>query len=643
MAEAPLEGGAAEGGSNAWFEGAVAGACVGAMLGASEAAWLAVRANGLRELELVVWTPIAMALAAALLGACVGALAGRAGRAPAASAMAILLLAAGPFWFRYRVLIDAKDWIERDGISFSDVFAASVLLGCVLAALGWGFATRLRLPALVAASAILSALALGFGLAAHGAKPPRDFSGVRTVETANLSKRNARAATLRPDAFFIVVDSLRADHLSSHDPDSPASTPTIDAFARDAVRFANFCAQSSWTKPTFASLITGLHPRTHTAARRESQLPRDVTTLAEAFRDAGYYTVGSSNANPNNSAWANFDQGFTEWYEFAPSKAWWGAPWSATHTILYQRGIDALQRATVGYRVHHFYLPAEDLSRWAQDWLEGWRRPKNVPLFLSLHYMDPHQPHFGGREQGPMMNRGWLKEGVEHPSLETMREGYAGDVEALDAGLAILFDGLRERGLYDDALIVLTSDHGQEFLEHGSWAHGETLYIEQLAVPLIVKLPGNRGAGRVVEGVASQLDVPPTVLSLLEIEVPDAMQGRVLVESSGEVRESPSGGCFASLERGDGRHLEAVQREDATWIEVQAPGESGGTQPELYDRVADPAQQRNLAGRGDERERELSRALRAKLERFEGDRIDASQREIDADLEAQLRALGYLE
>ncbi len=624
------------------MRGAVAGACAGLLLGAVEACWIVLNTRDLFELGLLVWGPFLTASLCALLGIAVGVIAGRFGASPAGAAMGALFFAAGPTLARYRVLIDFKTAIERDAVSHGSIFLASLVAGLALGAVGWVLASRLSRGRLVAFASFFAVAILGFGWLASSPQTPRVYDGVRKVETANLSKRNALHGVERPDIILIVADTLRADFLSSYDARSPARTTAIDALAADGIRFPHACAQSSWTKPSFATLITGLHPRTHTAASKTAVLPSEITTLGEALRDAGYYTVGTSNANPNNASWANFDQGFTEWYDFYPGFAWWDVPWSTTHTIVYQRVVERLMRIGNGYRVHHFYQPADDITNWALRWLGEWKRPQNVPLFLSLHYMDPHQPHLGGREVGPMLNRTWRMTGDDMPTLETMLEGYAGDIEAMDRGLEKLFEGLRQLGIYDDAIVVFTSDHGQEFLEHESWGHGESLYAEQLNVPLIVKLPQARAAGSTPQTLARQLDVAATVLELAGVEVPEAMQGIALLAPSGEVASPGAAHCFASLEREEIR-AEAVQNREATFIESVVDGPNPAPTSEFFDLARDPLQQENLTGRGDPREAALARILGERVAEVDATRLEKSQVELDAGLEAQLRALGYVE
>ncbi|MDP6977023.1 MAG: sulfatase [Myxococcota bacterium] len=623
--------------------GLLAGGCAGLLLGSAEAVWVAVGRDDLREVGLLAWGPVVMMLLCGAFGAGVGLVANRLGTSPAAVSMRVVFFVAGAGMFFHRALIDWKQAIDAGSLGKTTVVAAAIALALAVALLGGSIAARVRSARLIVGSASLAGLLLGFGLLASTPSAPRDYAGLRQVETANLSKRNATNQLKRPDVILIVADTLRPDYLSSYNDASPAKTPGIDGLARDGIRFQNFCAQSSWTKPAFASLMTGLHPRSHTATNRTSVLPSDVTTLGEVFRDAGYYTVGTSNANPNNGARANFDQGFTEWYEFAPTQAWWRAPWSATRMIVYQRLVEPLMRGLKGFRIRHFYAPASDVTNWTLAWLGSWQRPANVPLFLSLHYMDPHEPNLGGAKSGPKMNRGWSKKKIEGaPSFETMRAGYAGDIEVLDAGLAQLFARLRETGLYDEAIVVFTSDHGQELLDHDSWGHGESLYREQTHVPLVVKLPGSASAGHTPEAMASQIDLPKTLLALAGLEVPDAFQGHALLTLDGEVLASGDGHCVASLEREQMR-VEAIYRRDSAFIRSHLASDPTRPHDEFFDLAADPAQRENRAGRGDRREAQLAGVLRARIEAAEAARIERSDVELDAGLEAQLRALGYIE
>ncbi len=622
--------------------GLVAGICAGLLLGSGEAAWVAIGASNLREVGLLAWGPLVMVLFCGPLGAGLGMVASQFGTSPVAVSTRALLFALGAALFFHRTLIDWKASIDSGSLSKLTVFATAVALAFALALLGGWIARRLRTGRLLIATVALTAVLLGFGLLASTARPPRNYTGIRQVETANLSKRNAAREAARPDIILIVADTLRPDFISSYQAASPAKTPGIDGLARDGIRFQHFCAQSSWTKPAFATLMTGMHPRSHTATTQTSVLPSHVTTLGEALRDAGYYTVGTSNANPNNGARVNFDQGFTEWHEFVPSQAWWEAPWSATRLIAYQRLVEPLMNGVKGSRIRHFYAPAGDVTKWTLAWLGDWQRPANVPLFLSLHYMDPHEPHLGGVKSGPMMNRGWGKATDNAPSLETMRAGYAGDIEELDAGLTRLFAQLRETGLYDEAIVVFTSDHGEELLDHDSWGHGESLYAEQTHVPLVVKLPESASAGLAPGALVSQVDLPTTLLALAGVEVPEAFQGSALLTIDGDVLPAGDSHCAASLEHED-RQIEAIQRLDAALIRSHLTTDPARPRDEFFDLERDPKQSENRTGRGDPREVQLEQALRARLDAAQAARVEPSDVEIDAGLEAQLRALGYVE
>lgn len=569
--------------------GGVVGSCVGLLAGSAEAGFLALKSESLRELGLLWWVPLVTTTIAGLFGLGLGFLAGRFGA------------------------------------------ASRVSVG--------------RLRRLVVASWMMSALLLAFAALASTPRPPRDFTGVRLIETQSLAERNPSPgpeARARPDIFLIVADTLRADFVSSYDPDSPARTPAIDSLARDGIRFDRACAQSAWTKPTFASLMSGLHPPSHTATDDTAILPEDIETLAEVLRDAGYYTLGTSNKNPNNSSRMNFDQGYSEYIDFEPSTGWWGAPWSATTSLVYEQFVAPWMQRARGHHVEHFYEPGEAITAFALGWLRAWERPANVPLFLSLHYMDPHEPYLGGETVSQQQRRIWRVRDTDPPPVEMIREAYAGDVERMDAALGELFAGLRALGLYDDALIVFTADHGEEFHEHGGWVHSRTLYTEQLHVPLIVKLPGQAAAGTVADPLVSQVDVAPTLLSLVGAAVPGRMQGRAVLGETGRPLASEAARCVSALTR-RGNHIESIRSREAALLASHPMGDEASTRSEFYDLARDPLQQADRSGQGDPREARLREALRARIAAMQGAQAESGETEMQADQEAQLRALGYIE
>lgn len=431
-------------------------------------------------------------------------------------------------------------------------------------------------------------------------------------------RTNAAVAEVaaRPPILVYLIDTLRADHLGCYGYDRPTS-PRIDRFAAGAVRFAGAIAQSSWTRSSVASLLTGLDPRRHGTVGRTDALPDGVDTLAERLARLGYETAAWS-TNGNVSRVFGFAQGFD------------------------------LFRSLPEQRTFELHQLSDGLNEAAFPWLAARGR---APWFLYLHATDPHGPY---TPREPF--RGRFAAGVDPAlgAIETLRalpgEGDsepAGLAEALvrlyDAEIAFndhqfgrLLDRLEALGLYDDALIVLTADHGEEFRDHGGWQHGRTLYQEQLAVPLLVKLPGGRAAGTVVDTRVEHVDLVPTILDLLGEPLPDGLDGRSLapaLAAPGRLDPSP---VAAHLDL-DGRRLEAVIDGDLKLIRRLSEGPAGRR---LFDLAADPGERHDLA-----RARRVTAGLLDSLlmARRPQAAFAATEAAPDDELAERLRALGYLD
>jgi arylsulfatase A-like enzyme len=321
--------------------------------------------------------------------------------------------------------------------------------------------------------------------------PDRAFWGTPTITAADDASR--------PLVIVYLVDTLRADHLPLYGY-SRDTAPELSRFAKDAVVFDQAIASSSWTKPSVASLFTSLLPRDHGCVQFYTPLDPVLETLAETMRDHGYAT-GAVVVNQLVLARnMHFDQGFS--YFAAPP-----APQRAGEVV------DA-----------------------ALDFLDA---RKGQPTFLYLHTMDAHTPYLPpppfDRQFGPRPAPG---RAAAEPSdyrvprdLDRIVGQYDGAVAYGDQQFGRLLRGLRERGLYERALVVFLADHGEEFLDHGGWVHGHTLYDELVRVPLVVKYPGRRDAGRRVRSQVQLLDVMPTILKSQGLKLPTAIMGRALEES----------------------------------------------------------------------------------------------------------------
>ncbi len=321
----------------------------------------------------------------------------------------------------------------------------------------------------------------------------------------------------KPNVILISVDTLRPDHLSCYGYDRSTS-PNLDAMAKDGVRFTQALSPASWTLPAHMSLMTSQYPHVHGVEVAQKALPDKATTLAELLSDHGYETAAVISWI-YVAAKFGFAQGFDEFHELLPA----------------EELVDSTAQAS---------FKAEQVTDQAIQWLQ---RDHPKPFFLFVHYFDPHldydppppfdrmfDPDYLGPASGTY---GWIRPYIkglhETPNQIDPRARdhvmalYDGEIRYTDWQLRRLFAAIDAAVGLDRCLIVLTSDHGEEFNEHGSMeGHQWTLYEETIRVPLIIRLPRRRQAGRVVTEPVELMDVPATILSLLGISRPDFFQGR---------------------------------------------------------------------------------------------------------------------
>jgi len=462
--------------------------------------------------------------------------------------------------------------------------------------------------------------------------------GARLIARPVAPAAPPRAATApagAPNVLLVMVDTLRADRLGAYG-HADAKTPSIDGLATDGVRYAHTFSQASWTRPSVATILTGLYPSSHGAVHKSDILPNRVDTVAELLARAGYYTVGFAN-NVNVSPAFNFGQGFAEYRYLAPDLFFW-ADEAAAKLTLYN-GLRLVRERFLARRVdvHNYYQPAEVVTDTAIAWLDS-PAARSTPFFMFAHYMDPHDPYF----VHPFNGEGYARVANPNPPAavaEKYLQLYDGEIAYLDEHLGRLFADLKRRGLYDKTLIVLTADHGEEFHEHGGWWHGTTLYDEQIHVPLVVK-PPHGGAGRVVEDLATSLDIAPTILTAAAATVPPVMQGHPLpLDGTPPVARD----SVFSEEDLEGNVLQSVRTRTSKLITAN-PGNPRGLQPEeLYELKTDPGEQRSLVAS----EPVLLEELRASLGRsYLEARAHAgagAQTNVDSVTKDRLRALGYVD
>jgi len=318
-------------------------------------------------------------------------------------------------------------------------------------------------------------------------------------------------AAKAPNILIIVADTLRADRLACYG-GRPEITPFLNELCARGSVFANAYSNSSWTSPSVASLFTSRLPSQHAVANFASHLAAGEVTLAETLGAHGYGALGLT-ANFLVAAGLGYDQGFERWQAFAtrPSD-------------------DAAK-------------PRGSVIRTAiLEWLD--RDESARPHAIYAQYMEPHAPYqapepYSTRLGGPLssseaaraVNRRMLTndfKDIRAEEVALLRSLYDAEVAALDDELRQLFAALRERGFLDNAVVVITADHGEEFREHGFMGHGLNLYNETIHVPLIFLLPGT-ATGRRITARVSLIDVAPTLLELAGLPPEARFTGRSLV------------------------------------------------------------------------------------------------------------------
>jgi arylsulfatase A-like enzyme len=461
---------------------------------------------------------------------------------------------------------------------------------------------------------------------AVAAEPPADATAAAVEPPAR-----------RPDVLLYVIDTLRADHLGVYGYDRPTS-PAVDRFARDGVVFRNARAQSSWTRTSMVSVMTGLLPQVHGVHQRDDALNRRIETLAERLKAGGYETAGFV-TNGNVSPSFGLDQGFDFYRYLAESR-----------------------------ERFEFHELSDRINRGVLPWLEARARlAERPPFFLYAHSTDPHAPY---TPRSPFRER--FAPGVDPEAgaidrvldISASRKPapagveaefaalYDGEIAFNDEQFGRLLDRLKRLGLYEPTLIVFLSDHGEEFREHGGFEHGKTLYGEQLRIPLIVKLPGGAAAGRAVARIANQIDVLPTILDAVGLEPPDDVDGRSLLPLLGDAGVAPtessgdgpafSEPSFAYL-RLEEKRLRSVAAGGWKLILDDSAYRRGGA-VELYHTLDDPLDRQELH---DFRVLELGflqQTLRAFENALRGGsrRSKAEQADVSDELRQRLKALGYV-
>ncbi len=625
------------------FAGIGGGLVAGAFLGFAEALWLKARLTGFEELTAFWWGPLVYGIVFAGVG--LGVSGGLCflyllfDRFAAAFVTFALALGGSAFLgaviarFRYtRDVLEGHPMNPTQLLTVGALFLCVGLVACVLG-LAAGYALRRRRAIAIAA---IAAVYLGV-VSIGGALGTRSAGGRQAPAFAPAQKATG------PSLILIAADALRADYLKLYKADAVANTPNLDALAQDGVNFKKCISQASWTKPAFASIFTSRYPESHRASKKASALPLEVSTLAEVLRDGGYYTKGFAN-NPNITAALGFDQGFVSYEDLKPD-FYFGARYSASNLALYQvlrkvRNV-VKSKLTSKLSVTDFYQPAATVTQLGLEWLDGPERPTDAPFLLFLHYMDSHDPFMNHAKPGVGYARNILDDPDPDKFLQPMVEAYNSEIEHMDTHIGAFLDGLRERGLYENALIVFTSDHGEEFYDHEGWWHGQSLFDELTHVPLIVKLPGGANRGASTEQFGRHIDIAPTLIQFAGLKPADDMWGKSLFTPEGAFANADIQYVYSENDF-ENNVLQSVRTQDAKVIRANEDNPRRHAPLEMYDLTRDPLEKENIAGQNDPRQGPLDELVGGMIESIKS---GAAEPVIDAgpgQNKEQLEALGYM-
>lgn len=362
---------------------------------------------------------------------------------------------------------------------------------------------------------------VNISLSLHG--PEKRPEAVQAVQPGSTEALNV---------LLISIDTCRADKLSCYGFDLETS-PNIDSLAENGFVFEYAFSTSNWTRPSMASLFTSVYPGTHQTERLAQRIPDALWCLPERFKNAGYHTAVFS-ANDNVSPDFGFDQGVDLFYETVKkSLLQYSGLYHKLRKLIPALG-PVLRRYSKQKMISRQLSPEEAL----QDRFTKWRQSIGDETFLAnIHFNTPHAPYKPPPEYDIFMEDPAIKVKRRSPDRKLKLSGpererfisyYYGEIHYVDFLIGEIIDGLKEADILDKTIIVITSDHGEEFYDHQGWGHSHTLYNELIHVPLIFYIPNSPYPPARIKNHVSIIDVGPTVLSLAGLPGDPFMDGKDL-------------------------------------------------------------------------------------------------------------------
>jgi arylsulfatase A-like enzyme len=431
--------------------------------------------------------------------------------------------------------------------------------------------------------------------------------------------------------FIVIADTLRIDRLGVYNPQKRCS-PRIDGFSKDAAVFNQAYSTSPWTLPAHMSLFTGLYPQGHNVNFSDTKIEDDIPILFEYLQEK--FVTYCFNANGYMSGLFGFSRGFDYYREsfrdHVERKAALNLFDNTKKLILEEKHSNALFVLHT-YQIHTPYVPE---------------------IALAEEYYNKVSPGFRHFKFNPIE---FIKNGKElykqataedKQAIETI---YDAGVYTFDHRFGEFIDFLKEKNLYDRSTIIFTSDHGEEFLDHGAWEHGHSLYNELIKIPLLVKFPQNQHAGAKIDSIVSIADIVPTLLEIYDIDgKPEALHGIPLTETIEGSDRTDNRLVFSYLAPGSLRkgipekiavissplkYIKQVKMTDKDKAYFLLPPPL--LKDEMYNIVDDPFEKTNIRFKNPGKVREFKKILEAVT-------LKRGKKGNFKELNEMLRSLGYL-
>lgn len=451
----------------------------------------------------------------------------------------------------------------------------------------------------------------------HGLKIILVIVVIGIVTAGFFVSKNLKSNERDFNIILISIDTLRADHLGCYN--YPRNTsPSVDKLRKNAVLFRRCMAQSPSTLTSHGSMLTSLIPSHHGAYFTRGQaLPDNIKTMAELLKEKGYQTVS-----------------FNDGGQIAPKFG-------------LNQGFDIYE--SMSAKLHARYLHFYRIVNKSMKWLD---QNPGEKFFFFLHTYETHHPYTPKKRHLKLFETGYkgdLPRDIQVELIEQINKGeikltdedkqhiintYDAEIRSMDESLGLLIKYLKEKKLYDKTLIIFTSDHGEEFGEHGTWAmHSHTLFNDQLHVPLVIKLPDSKFAARKVDHLVRSIDILPTVMDLLGEKLSKDFEGISLVPFMKGI--PPKKLTFAISQRD-------MQKTyvPAYWSIMTRKWKVYDSK--LYDLLDDPGELKDVSGSHDELKTNLVMYALKYIKRRQA-KSTAKKIHLDDALREKLKSLGYID